>query len=63
MYAAPRDTSSQQLKQFHGRCWPTHREQLEQQLADLQVTLGEVREQEREARRLLAEGQKRARLG
>ena len=41
----------------------THREQLEQQLADLQATLGEVREQEREARRLLAEGQKRARLG
>ena len=61
MYESPRDTQPQ-LKKFLV-VLATHREQLEQQLADLQATLGEVREQEREARRLLAEGQKRARLG
>ena len=32
-----------------------HREQIEQQLADLQATLDEVRVQEKDARRLLAE--------
>ena len=61
MYESPRDTQPQ-LKKFLV-VLATHREQLEQQLADLQATLGEVREQEREARRLLAEGQKRASLG
>src|SRR6476660_7890277 len=54
MYETPRDTQPQ-LKKFLV-VLATHRLQLEQQLADLQVTLGEVREQEREARRLLAEG-------
>ena len=58
MYESPRDTQPQ-LKKFLV-VLATHREQLEQQLADLQATLAEVREQEREARRLLAEGQKRA---
>jgi DNA-binding transcriptional MerR regulator len=61
MYESPRDTQPQ-LKKFLV-VLATHREQLEQQLADLQATLDEVREQEREARRLLAEGQKRTRLG
>ena len=60
MYESPRDTQPQ-LKKFLV-VLATHREQLEQQLADLQATLGEVREQEREARRLLAEGQRRANL-
>jgi DNA-binding transcriptional MerR regulator len=58
MYESPRDTQPQ-LKKFLV-VLATHREQLEQQMADLQATLSEVREQEREARRLLAEGQKRA---
>ena len=61
MYESPRDTQPQ-LKKFLV-VLATHREQLERQLSDLQATLGEVREQEREARRLLAEGQQRARLG
>ena len=60
MYESPRDTQPQ-LKKFLV-VLATHREQLEQQLADLQATLGEVREQEREARRLLAAGQRRASL-
>jgi DNA-binding transcriptional MerR regulator len=51
MYESPRDTAPQ-LKKFLV-VLATHREQLEQQLADLQATLAEVREQEREARRLL----------
>jgi DNA-binding transcriptional MerR regulator len=58
MYESPRDTQPQ-LKKFLV-VLATHREQLEQQLTDLQATLAEVREQEREARRLLAEGQRRA---
>src|SRR5689334_23528330 len=57
MYESPRDTGPQ-LKKFLV-VLATHREQLEQQLADLQATLAEVREQEREARRLLAEDQRR----
>ena len=36
-----------------------HRAQLEQQMADLQATLEEVRAHEKEARRLLAEGERR----
>ena len=57
MYESPRDTIPQ-LKKFLV-VLAAHREQLEQQLADLQVTLEEVREHEREARRLLAEGERR----
>ena len=60
MYESPRDTQPQ-LKKFLV-VLATHREQLEQQMVDLQATLGEVREQEKEARRLLAESQRRASL-
>jgi DNA-binding transcriptional MerR regulator len=58
MYESPRDTLPQ-LKKFLV-VLAAHREQLEQQLTDLHATLDEVRTQEREARRLLAQGQKRA---
>ena len=54
MYESPRDTQAQ-LKKFLA-VLGEHRAQLEQQLADLHVTLDEVRSHEREARRLLAEG-------
>jgi DNA-binding transcriptional MerR regulator len=57
MYESPRDTAPQ-LKKFLV-VLAAHREQLEQQMADLHATLDEVRSHEREARRLLAEGQKR----
>jgi len=58
MYESPRDTMPQ-LKKFLV-VLAAHREQLEQQMADLQATLAEVRSHEREARRLLADGQKKA---
>jgi DNA-binding transcriptional MerR regulator len=61
MYESPRDTEPQ-LKKFLA-VLATHREQLEQRLADLQSTLGEVREQEREARRLLGSAERRGRRG
>jgi DNA-binding transcriptional MerR regulator len=54
MYESPRDTQSQ-LKRFLA-VLGEHRAQLEQQMADLAVTLDEVRAHEREARRLLAAG-------
>ncbi|HWP20857.1 MAG TPA: MerR family DNA-binding transcriptional regulator [Burkholderiaceae bacterium] len=57
MYESPRDTVPQ-LKKFLV-VLAEHREQLEQQLADLQVTLEEVRSHEREARRLLGESEKK----
>ena len=57
MYESPRDTQPQ-LKKFLV-VLAAHREQLEQQLADLHATLDEVRSHEKEARRLLAAGQKR----
>jgi septal ring factor EnvC (AmiA/AmiB activator) len=60
MYESPRDTAPQ-LKKFLV-VLASHREQLEQQLADLQATLAEVRAQEKAARRLLADGQRRSRL-
>lgn len=52
MYETPRDTQPQ-LKKFLV-VLATHRAQLEQQLADLKVTLDEVGAHEKEARRLLA---------
>ena len=52
MYESPRDTAPQ-LRKFLA-VLAAHRLQLEQQLHDLQVTLDEVRAQEREAQRLLA---------
>jgi DNA-binding transcriptional MerR regulator len=58
MYESPRDTMPQ-LKKFLV-VLAAHREQLEQQMADLQATLAEVRSHEREARRLLVDGQKKA---
>jgi DNA-binding transcriptional MerR regulator len=53
MYESPRDTQAQ-LKKFL-IVLAEHRAQLEQQMADLSVTLDEVRTHEREARRLLAQ--------
>ena len=58
MYESPRDTQAQ-LKKFL-LVLADHRSQLEQQMADLHATLDEVRSHEKEARRLLAAGQKRA---
>lgn len=57
MYESPRDTQAQ-LKKFLV-VLAAHRGQLEQQMADLSVTLDEVRAHEKEARRLLAEGERR----
>ena len=59
MYESPRDTQPQ-LKKFLV-VLGTHRNQLEQQLADLHATLDEVRAQEKEARRLLADGDRKRR--
>lgn len=57
MYESPRDTLPQ-LKRFLA-VLAAHRQQLEQQMADLDATLDEVRAHEKEARRLLAEGERR----
>ena len=54
MYESPRDTQPQ-LKKFLV-VLAAHRAQLEQQMADLSITLDEVRSHEKEARRLLAAG-------
>ena len=51
MYESPRDTQPQ-LKKFLV-VLAAHRAQLEQQMADLSITLDEVRAHEKEARRLL----------
>ena len=56
MYESPRDTQPQ-LKKFLV-VLAAHRDQLEQQMADLSITLDEVRAHEKEARRLLAEGER-----
>ena len=57
MYESPRDTLPQ-LKKFLV-VLATHRAQLEQQMADLHVTLDEVRAHEKEGKRLLADGERR----
>ena len=57
MYESPRDTQPQ-LKKFLV-VLAAHRAQLEQQMADLQATLEEVRAHEKEARRLLGDGERR----
>ena len=57
MYESPRDTLPQ-LKKFL-TVLAAHRAQLEQQMADLHVTLDEVRAHEKEAKRLLADGERR----
>ena len=59
MYESPRDTQAQ-LKKFL-LVLAVHRAQLEQQMADLHATLDEVRSHEKEARRLLADADKRQR--
>ena len=51
MYDSPRDTGAQ-LKKFL-QVLAVHRKQLEDQLADLQANLEEVKEHERESRTLL----------
>src|SRR5262249_7607302 len=56
MYESPRDTQAQ-LRKFLA-VLGEHRAQLEQQMADLHVTLDEVLSHEKEARGLLAEGEK-----
>ena len=57
MYESPRDTQAQ-LKKFMA-VLALHRAQLEQQMADLNATLDEVRTHEREARRLLGGSERR----
>ena len=57
MYESPRDTLPQ-LKKFLV-VLATHRAQLEQQMADLHITLDEVRAHEKEGKRLLADGERR----
>ena len=52
MYESPRDTHPQLQKYL--AVLGAHREQLEQQMADLHVTLDEVRSHEKEARKLFA---------
>ncbi|MEO8152979.1 MAG: MerR family DNA-binding transcriptional regulator [Rhizobacter sp.] len=57
MYESPRDTQAQLKKLL--AVLGQHRAQLEQQMADLSVTLDEVRAHEKETRRLLAEAEKK----
>ncbi|MGZ7215749.1 MerR family DNA-binding protein, partial [Streptococcus pyogenes] len=52
LYDSPRDTGTQ-LRKFLD-VLAVHRKQLEEQLADLQANLAEIREHEKEARSLLA---------
>ena len=56
MYESPRDTQPQ-LKKFLV-VLTAHRAQLEQQMADLSITLDEVRAHEKEVRRLLVSSAK-----
>ena len=58
MYESPRD-SVPQLRKFLV-VLAEHREQIEQQMGDLQATLDEVRVHEKEARKLLAAGESRS---
>ena len=58
MYDSPRDTGAQ-LKKFL-QVLGAHRKQLEEQMADLQANLEEVKEHERESRALLAKLDKKA---
>jgi DNA-binding transcriptional MerR regulator len=53
MYESPRDTEPQLRKYLS--VLALHRAQLEQQMADLSVTLDEVRSHEKESKRLLAQ--------
>jgi DNA-binding transcriptional MerR regulator len=58
MYESPSDTA-QQLQAFLG-VLQAHRSLLEQQLEDIEVTLGEIAQHEARCQRLLAEGARRA---
>jgi DNA-binding transcriptional MerR regulator len=58
MYDSPRDTGPQ-LRKFLA-VLAQHREQLEEQMAELQANLDEVKTHEREARALLSKLEKRA---
>jgi hypothetical protein len=58
MYDSPRDTGPQ-LKKFLV-VLAEHRQQLESQMADLQVTMDEVKTHEKEARFLLSKAEKLA---
>lgn len=58
MYDSPRDTGPQ-LRKFLA-ILATHRKQLEDQMADLQAQLDEVKTHEREAKSLLAKIDKKA---
>ena len=58
LYDSPRDTGVQ-LKKFLD-VLAVHRKQLESQMADLQATLDEVQEQEKEARQLLKKVDKKS---
>ena len=53
MYESPRDTQAQLAKFL--LVLAAHRAQLEQRMADLELTLDEVRTQQKEARRLLTQ--------
>lgn len=55
MYESPADTAAQ-LEAFRGAL-AQHRQQLEQQLEDLQITLAEIGQHESRCERLLAERQ------
>jgi DNA-binding transcriptional MerR regulator len=54
MYESPRDTEPQLRKYLS--VLAVHRAQLEQQMADLQITLEEVRAHEKDAQKLLKSG-------
>lgn len=56
LYDSPRDTGVQ-LRRFL-EVLAGHRKQIESQMAELQANLDEVREQEKEARQLLAKAEK-----
>ena len=58
MYDSPRDTVPQ-LRKFL-TVLAAHRQALEEQMADLVANLDEVKAHEKEARALLAKGEKRA---
>ena len=58
MYDSPRDTGAQ-LKKFL-LVLGEHRKQLDEQMADLQANLDEVKAHEKEARALLARSEKKA---
>ena len=58
VYDSPRDTGAQ-LKKFL-LVLGDHRKQIDEQMADLQANLDEVKAHEKEARALLAKGEKKA---